>query len=158
MLFQDVAVLVPLIAVGALDVADVALGQPPRQQALPAEVARDLLVETVQLLGLLGFLLHLERFRGLRLHAEGQLEGLNARFQVGVAMANLGVAPVDALQHVQLITLLVGVELLLQQVFDRLALDVLHFEACVADGGALIGARAETRSPSSSSRRERAWA
>ena len=114
MLFQDIAVLVPLIAMGALDVADVALGQPPRQQTLPAEIARDLLVQTVEFLGLLGLTLHLECLRGLRLHAEGKLEGLDARFQVGVAVANFGMAPVDALQHVQIISLLVGVQLLLQ--------------------------------------------
>ena len=50
MFFQDIAVLVPLIAMGTLDVADVALRQPAGQQTLPAEIARDLLVQAIQFL------------------------------------------------------------------------------------------------------------
>src|SRR5256885_14654603 len=102
MLLDNITVLIPLVAVRALDITDAPLGEPPGQQALPPEVTRHVPVETVELLCFLGFFLHLKGLRRLSLHAERKLEGLNACFQVGVALADLGVAAIDALQPIEL--------------------------------------------------------
>src|SRR5262245_54625615 len=47
-----------------------------------------------------------ERVRRLRLHAVGQLERLNARFQRGVGRSSLAVPLVELVQHIELFPLL----------------------------------------------------
>ena len=79
--FLETAVLVPLVAVRDLHEPHAALREPPRHQALAAEVSRRLVVESVKLArrgGFAGDVLHLGRGR---LHAEGQLERRDAAFQ-----------------------------------------------------------------------------
>ena len=112
--------LVPFVAVRALDVTDIALGQTPGQQTLPAEIGCQRIVETIELLRRFGFLFDFERFRRLRLHAERQFEGFDARFELRIVLAHLGVTAVDVLDHVQLVALLLRLQPLTQEILDGL--------------------------------------
>jgi len=60
-----------------LDESDAALDEPARHQAELSEGPRRILVETVHPSRLLGLPLDLERLRHRRLHAEGQLAGID---------------------------------------------------------------------------------
>ena len=65
-----------------LDEANAALDQTPRQQALPAERLRHVLVETVEALGFVGLGGKIHRLRRAGLHAVRKLVGRDARCRV----------------------------------------------------------------------------
>src|SRR5262245_32252801 len=67
-----------------LDEPDVALGETPSHQTLPAEIARLRTIQTVQPLRCLALLRDIERLRRLGLHSKSQLERLNAGLELGV--------------------------------------------------------------------------
>ena len=75
---EQLGVLVPFVTVGTLDETNAALRKAPRQQTLPAEIVCLFPIEPVEFLGGRGFLVHLERLGRDGLHAECQLERLNA--------------------------------------------------------------------------------
>src|SRR5262245_26377277 len=143
----EVAVLIPFVAVRALYVAHVAFGQTARQYALPCEILRDWIVQSVKLLRRFGLFFDLKRFRRLGLHAEREFKGMDARFELRVLFAQNSVAVVDVPQHLQFEALLVGREVFAEQVFNRLVFDVVYFEAGIPDGRALVDAGQEGRRP-----------
>src|SRR5689334_4708508 len=97
---NQLAVLVPFVAVGALYEAHTTLCKASRHQALPAKVSGFFTVQSVEFLGGFRFLMYLKGLWCFRLHTERQLEGLNASFQFRIVLAREGVSPVLLLNHV----------------------------------------------------------
>src|SRR5216117_2796936 len=116
-----------------LDESHIALGEAPRHQALPAEVARLRAIEAVQLPGGVAFFGDVERFRRFGLHAESELERLNAGLKLRVVIPAIRALPIHLVQHVQLVALLFGGERLVLQMFDRLA-EILYAHPPVSYG------------------------
>ena len=84
---QDVAVVVPLLlhaGVCGLHDAHSALAETPSKQALPAEIARGLLVQSVELSRGIGLARNVECLGSLCLHAKGQFKGLNPGLKVRI--------------------------------------------------------------------------
>src|SRR5438477_3933490 len=106
MLGVELAMLIPLVAMRALNVADTILRQPAREQTLPSKIARGFFVQPVQFLGRFRFLFDLKNCRSLGLHPESQLERLNTSFELRILLAHLGMLSIDVLQHVELVALL----------------------------------------------------
>ena len=79
------------------------------------------------------------------MHAEAELEGLDAGFEVGVVAAVLGVAGVHLAQQVELETLLVGGDVGWREVADGLGHHVVNVHRGGANGRALVGAGQEAR-------------
>ena len=129
-----------------LDEPHIALREPPRHQALPGEVARFRVIEAVQFPGRVGLFGNVERLRRLGLHPESELESLDAGLKLRVMIPAIRALAVHLLQHVQLVSLLLGRERFILQVFNRLA-QVLDVHASVSDGGALISGRKEAGAP-----------
>jgi len=59
-LIEEIRVLIPFVAVRALDEADIRLGKTAGEEALPTEIGGLGIVEAVELLGGLGFNLYIE--------------------------------------------------------------------------------------------------
>ena len=144
---RQIAVLVPELAARAfvrfrvidLHHPHAALHEPARHEALLAEGFRDLLIEAVEFLRLVGFAAHIERLGCLALHAEGQLERLDARAEARVLGPRGGVALVELAQPVELRALLGGGPARVGEIRDR----VLQ----VAHEGALEFPRQKTAAP-----------
>ena len=147
---RDLAMVVPFFlvaAVRALHEPHAPLDQPSRDQALPSEVACRRIVHTVEPARGLGLPVRGQRLGRLHLHAERQLERLDASFDFGLVPLAEGVPSVYLLQHVQLVALLLGSQVLADQMLDRLALDALDRLGRVADRRALEGRWQERRTP-----------
>src|SRR5581483_6411587 len=129
-----------------LDEPHVALRQSAGHQALPTEIVRLGLVETIQLARGIGFLGNVECLGSFRLHAERELECLYARLQLRVILPAGGTGLVHLLNHVQLIALLLGSEARVFKVLNRLY-QVLRFDAAVAHCGALVRGWQEPGAP-----------
>src|SRR5207248_1702097 len=80
--------------------------EPSRHEALPAEDFRRRVVQAVQALRRLGLPIDAERIRRLRLHAERQLEGLNAGAQAAVIFALLKMQRIQGAESRELLALL----------------------------------------------------
>ena len=95
----DVVVVIPGLAraVPELHEAHAPLEQPARDQRLPA-------VHMIAVGGaeVLGFLAEVEGIRRLELHAEGQLEGLDARLQPRIAAPRVLVLEIQVAQQIEL--------------------------------------------------------
>ena len=145
--FEQLRMLIPLIAVRTLHEAHAALGKPPGKKTLPAEIARGFGVESIQLSGGIGFFRNIESFGRGDLHAKRKLQRADPGFEIGIVSVEFGMTPVHLLQHVELIALIVRREPLRDQVRHRLFLDLFDLHARVADGCALILARQEAGTP-----------
>ena len=146
----EFAVVIPLLfhaAVRTLNEANAALNETPGEQALPAEVARQRIVESVELLRGFGFPLDFERFGSFGLHAEGKFKGLNAGFQMRVVPALLLVEAVDRAEHIELIALLLSGQPFVGEIGDGLGLDIFDIHEGVADRSALVGAGKKATTP-----------
>src|SRR3989454_10014759 len=101
-LFRSLVVIPDLPVDQDQDETDAPLDEPPCKNAALAVGARHLVVQAVELLrrGRLGA--QVEGFPGRRLHSGGQLVALNARFKRWVAAESLRVAPVQALEKLEL--------------------------------------------------------
>src|SRR3954447_23286569 len=131
----------------ALDVSHVALGKPPREQALPPEIRRLRIVQSVEFFGCVRFLIYLECFGRLRLHAERKLQSLDTRFELRVVFPHLGMTPVNVLAHIQLKPLVVFLQALTQEIFDWLATNVVDLQSGMSNCRALISSGQESRAP-----------
>ena len=97
--FQS-AVRVP-VALAALHEPDAGLGIAARHQALPAEVARLRVIQTVKFFCRLGFVVDVLNLRRGGLHAEGQLERIDAGLQFVVVTAFAEVLAIDLRQQIE---------------------------------------------------------
>ncbi len=140
----EVRVLVPLVAVRALDEAHAGFGEAAREQALPAEVVGGVGSDAVEIEGRLRFAREVHHAGCLELHAEGELEGCKARLEGRIGLASGQVLAVEIAQEIELGTLRRAVERLVLQVSDRRP---LGGHAGVADRRALKGGRQEGRRP-----------
>ena len=89
-------------AVGRLHEAHTRLREAPRQKTAQAEVAGHRIVEPVELLGRLRLALHTHQLRRLGLHAEGELEGLDAALERRIRTGLVELAALPALQQIEL--------------------------------------------------------
>src|SRR5207247_2381317 len=99
----EVVVVVPRLAfaVPDLDEADAFLKQTPRDQDLPR-----LHAGTVHVANVARLTAHIEGVFGVALHAIGELERLDAGFELGVGRALFEMALVELLQEIELLALL----------------------------------------------------
>ena len=130
--------LVPFVAVRALDVTDIALRQTTGEQTLPSEIGCKRIVKTIEFFGRLRFLIDFKCLRRLRLHAERKFQGFDARFELRIVLAHLGVTTVDVLDHVQLKALVILLQPLTQEILDGLVPNIVDLESSVSDCGALV--------------------
>ena len=72
--FLQSSVLVPLVAVRDLDESNASFGEPSRHQALPSEVLGGVVVETVELVDVLGFAADVLQLRSFTLHPKCEFE------------------------------------------------------------------------------------
>ena len=105
----QVAVLVP-VAVAELDEPDARLDEPPRQQALAAEVGGVLVVDPVERLGRVRLLRQVHHVGKRPLHPERQLVRLDHPLDAGVDLLALEQLAVHRLHEVELEPLRGGVE------------------------------------------------
>src|SRR5438132_1123570 len=85
--------------------ADAAPDRPPRPQALLAEDGRALVVQAVQLLGLVALLTEIDRLRRSALHLERQLVTGDARLQGGIPPPFGGMLVVVGAERVEQVAL-----------------------------------------------------
>ncbi len=97
--FQS-AVRVP-VALAALHEPDAGLGVAPRHKTLPAKVARLRVVQPVKFFRRLGFVVDVLNLRRGGLHAEGQLERVDARLKFVVLTAFAEVLAIDLRQQIE---------------------------------------------------------
>ena len=105
----EAAVLVP-VAVRQLDEPHAGLDEPPREQALAAEIRGRRVVQAVKALRRRRFPREVHDARELALHAEGQLVGLDDPLDAGVDALALDQVAVHRLDEVELEPLGLGVE------------------------------------------------
>ena len=82
--FDEIAMLIPLhvgVTMRHLNVAHAALGKAPRHEALPTEVRRDRIVESIEFSSGLGLAAEVLQFRHGRLHPVSKLKGVDPCFQ-----------------------------------------------------------------------------
>src|SRR5262249_5065772 len=73
---EKIGVLIPLVAVGALNETHIRFGEAAGEKTLPAEIGGLGVIETVELFCGFGFTRDVEDFRGFGLHPKRHLEGL----------------------------------------------------------------------------------
>ena len=102
--FAEIVVVIPA-ALAQFDKPDALLGHAAREQALRAEFASLLLVESVHGTHALGLGREIHGLGHRRLHAEGKLVGLNDAFHLIVSIRALGETAIQPLHEVDLLAL-----------------------------------------------------
>ena len=125
--------MIPAVAV-ALYEAHAALAEPSCHQALPPKVLRYRIVQSVHRLGRRAFRANVLHRRCLRLHAECELEGRDAVFQLGVGPAASYLPSRDIREHVEFQTLQVHS----LAVTDKWEAGILRLDVAVAQRSALV--------------------
>ena len=92
---------------------------------------------------MLGLFSDVERVRGVNLHAVGQLEGLNASFELAVPSAAAGMLLVQGVEQVKLLPLIRHRDGFIFDVLDQL----LDFLVLRIDVSALINSRKKCALP-----------
>ena len=129
-------------AVGRLHEAHARLREAPCEEAAESEVPGHRVVEPVEPPGRLGLALDAHQLGRLGLHAEGELEGLDAALERLVRAGLLELAPLPALQEIELASLhRRRHRLVVEEVDGRL----LGLHPGRADCGAVVGSGQEGR-------------